>query len=508
LDVTGRSWSGEILYQIFPRSFYDTNGDAIGDLRGIAEKLDYLRDLGVTALWINPIFDSRAYHNYFADSFDSVDTELGSIRDFRALAQAAHKRGMKLLLDMETQYVTDQHRWFLDCFGDPVSDSLVWYNDSAHRMPEPGPFGLDYLSSYDGTRIRLISLDLATNPQVEAQKKVYRYWLDPDGDGVTDDGVDGFRIDHIMDDLDWKQKKTGLLKGFWHPLFASLREVKPTCYVLCEQSDWGFGHEMFESADADAVFALPLMIAIRSLDRDSIAAIVGSTLAHTPPGRDQVTIIENHDFDRFASAVRSDPALLRMGTVLHLTLPGIPCLYYGQEIGMRGMQGDWGSDGNDIPRREAFEWYADSKGKGMATWYAGTGPWWDQSELRSQDGISLEEQLRDSSSLWYFYRKLIRLRKSSAALSAGEFIPLQNTGATTLTFARRSGDERDAERILVIINLGSSEESVDIDLQPVTERSDQHTFRDNPENISFDAARGTSSLAVPAASALLLRLEE
>src|SRR6185437_13565820 len=124
----------EIIYHVFQRSFYDSNGDNIGDLNGLREKLDYLQDLGITSIQLLPLYQSVFYHNYFSDDFYKIDSTLGTMQDYLALVKDVHRRGMKIYMDMETQYVTEDHPWFKSSYNNlksPYSDYLIW-KDSAH----------------------------------------------------------------------------------------------------------------------------------------------------------------------------------------------------------------------------------------------------------------------------------------------------------------------------------------------------------------------------------------
>jgi|GEM_PF-1346200 len=459
-------WEDEIFYQIFPRSFYDSDGDAVGDFEGIEEKLDYLQDLGVTALWLNPVYLARCYHNYFADSFELTDTAFGNNAKFIKLVKAVHSRGMKILLDMETQYIADLHPWYLSSYNDTTSPygRYIWYNGPHNTQPEAGT-----LYSYDGKQIPIITLNFNYPPQREYQKYLYKYWIDPDGNGNFEDGVDGFRIDHIMDDLDYKHQNTNLYAGFWLPLFNAVRARNPRAFFVCEQADWAdYGTAALQNADADAVFTIPLMFGIRTLNKSTILGQIQQTIASTPGGKYQFVIVENHDVTRFASAVGANPGKEKIGAALNLTLKGIPCLYYGQEIGMKGSKGNWGSDGNDIPLREAFEWHRTVAGPGMALWYANTGPWWTSSSLQNNDGISLEEEQIDSSSLWRYYRKLIHMRKDYPALRRGEYVTLMNPAANVLSFARQESSKH-FEAVAIIVNLGDSSQQTAVDFTAVVD---------------------------------------
>ena len=458
------NWKNEVFYQIFPRSFFDSNGDSTGDFNGITQKLDYLKNLGVTGLWLNPITLAHSYHNYFADNFDSTDTEFGHNSDFINLVKAVHAHGMKIFIDMEIQYISGYHLWYTSSYNNPASPygSYIWYNGPNNTQPE-----MFTLYSYDGSQIPCITLRMSTPAYVSYQKRMWAYWMDPNSDGMFDDGVDGFRIDHIMDNLDNRNENTNLFASFWQPLFDTLRSINPDVFFLGEQADWGdYGSTTLTASGADAVFTIPLMFGIRSFDKNTIMSQIGNTLASRPIGKFQFTIIENHDVDRFASVAGGSLAKEKIGAALDLTFDGVPCLYYGQEIGMKGMRGNWGNDGNDIPNREAFKWYATRAGPGMALWYANTGPWWTNSYLHDHDGISVEEQQPDSSSLWNYYRKLILVRKSHTALREGIYLPIVNTADSILSYVRRTtGDS--AETITVIINLGVNTHAVAIDFSQI-----------------------------------------
>ncbi|MCB0296054.1 MAG: alpha-amylase, partial [Calditrichaeota bacterium] len=184
-----------------------------------------------------------------------------------------------------------------------------------------------------------------------------------------------------------------------------------------EQAEWGYGKEYFAKGDLDAVFAFPLYMAVGRFNKQDLMNKIDSTFLSTPAGKHQLVFIENHDTDRFASVVAENPGKLRVGAALNILLKGIPSIYYGQELGMKGVKQEWGpTDANDILRREAFEWYQTVDGPGMALWYRDSGPWWDLTNLRDDDGISLEEQQATPGSLWQFYRQLLTLRREHAAL--------------------------------------------------------------------------------------------
>jgi glycosidase len=435
LTLAGSPWEREVVYQIFPRSFYDSNGDRIGDLRGIAAKVPFLQGLGVTTILLNPIAASPNYHNYFADDFMRIDPEFGTDGDLRALTQVAHRKGMKVLLDMEPQYVTDRHPWMRALARNPNARErdYLWTTGSwlwGRRLPW-----------YDGVDVRVAAVN-PSNPAVRDHvRDAFLKWA-----GL---GIDGFRIDHMMDDLDGKGVKTGLLTNFWRPILQAVRKRHPRAFFVAEQADWGLGREHFARAGVDAVYATVVWDAIKSWNRVKLVKAIRETGEVTPEGRTQFYFVENHDVERFASVVEGDPRKLRTGAVLTFALKGTPSVYYGQELGMRGRKLAGETDGTDIPMRLAYEWTRSREAKGMALWYRDTGPWWSEEFARSDDGISLEEERGQPDSLFAFYRRLIALRKKETALREGtqRVLPHEELVAIERTAKGR--------QVLVLANLSS-----------------------------------------------------
>jgi alpha-amylase len=454
----------EIIYHVFQRSFYDGNGDSQGDLIGLHSKLGYLQQLGVTSILLLPLYQSVYYHNYFASDFKTIDKEFGTMEDFISLVKDLHKRGMKIYLDMETQYVTEDHPWYKEGVGNPKSKyaDYLLYDDSAHNTPESIIFGITELTGYDGSKRKVATVNLYSKKVQEYNYQLFKYWIDPNNDGKFDDGVDGFRLDHMMDDLDGKGKLTNLFKVFWNPLITKLKKINPTIKIVAEQANWGsFGTDYFAKGGVDRVFGFRLQQAIASMDKKKIAAMADSTFSLTPAGDQQVVFIENHDMRRFSDAVGADPGKLRVAAALNLFIGGLPSIYYGQELGMYSRNGKkyGNTDANDIPQREAFEWYKSDTGPGMALWYKDSGPWWTNTNLKPNDDISLEEEKNDSSSLWSFYRKLIRVRKANAALSHGVYRTLKNNNDAILSFSRTTGNKL----VIVAVNLSAGKQEVNID---------------------------------------------
>lgn len=459
----------EVIYHIVLRSFFDSNGDFHGDLNGLKSKLDYLQDLGVTSILLLPLYESDFYHNYFAKDFKMIDPRYGTIDDYLSLVKEIHRRGMKIYMDMEMQYVDEDHPWYKNSYGNKKSafSDYILYTDTANLHPETLIFGISELKSYSGVVKKIAVVNLYSPAVQEYTFNMFRYWMDPNQDGKFDDGVDGFRLDHMMDNLDAKGRLVNLFNRFWSPIFSKLRQINPSVRFIAEQADWNsFGTDYFQKAGVDMVFAFRLRNAIISFSKKNIVAMADSVFNHTPPGKNQVVFIENHDVPRFASEVNRSLLKEKAGAALNLLLGGIPSVYYGQELGMvgKGGFGKFGiSDGNDIPQREAFEWYKADTGKGMALWYKNTGPWWDSTNIHPNDGISLEEERNNPLSLWSFYKQLLTLRKEKTALSIGVYHVILNNNDEVISFIRQDKNSV----LLAAINLSEKNQDATMDFSKI-----------------------------------------
>jgi glycosidase len=412
------------------------------------------------------LYDADCYHNYFANDFEKIDAEFGTMKDYIALVKEVHKRGMKIYLDMETQYITDKHRWWKDAVGNlksPYSNYML-FRDEAHTKPATMIYDLTELNGYDGKKIKITTVNLKSKEVLDYNVNLFSFFVDPDKDGKFDDGADGFRLDHAMDHLDRKPTLTNLFKEFWSPLIQRTKMVNPKIKFVAEQADWNdFGFDYLDKAGVDRVFGFGLQQAMLSFDKQQLINKADTILGMTPKGKEQIIFIENHDIDRSASTLKNDPGKKRVAAAICLLIGGIPSIYYGQEIGMQG-KGGFGiygnTDGNDIPRREAFEWYKSGNGKGMAVWYKNSGAWWDNTNIKADDGVSLEEEQNDNTSLFNFYKTLIRLRQSNSALSTGSYKNAENDNGSVFSFLRDDGKNK----TLVAVNLSGEKQNVNLKL--------------------------------------------
>jgi glycosidase len=458
LPVGESPGADEIFYHVFVRSFRDADGDQIGDLHGLREGLDYIEKLGVTAILLTPVQPSPFYHNYFATSFSDVAAEYGGTRAWFDFVRAAHRRGLKIYMDVEFQYVAGGHPWLESAWHHPSSPYRQWlrWNDSAASSatqadPLASPFGL-FAGAADGSRHAIAFVDLNHAAARQYFQNYLLYWADPAGDGSGVDGVDGYRIDHMMDDLDHLHVVSQLFSNFWTPTIDAVKARRPNLRFLAEQSDWGYGADCLIEGAADSAFAFPLHDALITLQKDAILREVVATTAVTPPGKRQVLFLENHDTDRFMTRVGDDSAKARAGAAILLMLAGDPSVYYGQELGMRGQKGPAeDSDAPDIPRREAFRWKADLETAGSAIWYRSLERVWKARANRSNDGVSEEEEADDPRSLLSWYRQLIAIRRQRSEIRSGaQSFPCAAASAV-LCILRSAG----AERTLLLVNLSN-----------------------------------------------------
>lgn len=455
----------EMVYHIFVRSFADSNGDRQGDLAGIRQHLGHLERLGVTTLMLTPLYPSQFYHNYFADDFEGIDPEFGTMADFRLLVRDLHARGMKIILDEEIQYVSDRHAWRTASAGLPDSPygSFLLYRDAANREPVPTLLGTNDFTVWPGQKRQIFTVNLA-EPSVRSWFAGYlARWADPDGDGDPSDGVDGFRIDHMMDDLDNAGVLKNLLAGFWAPIIAQLHALNPKLEVIAEQADWGDGAAFFIKAGVDRVFAFPIWQAAGKLDAAGFAAAIEQSNMAVPKGRSQLVFTENHDTPRFAHGAKRRAEIIRLGAAITMLTGWVPSLYYGQEIGMSGSRTDayaGNADTRDIPLRQAFRWLPDPMAAGNAPWYrlfpeAYTVP---DSNVPG-DGTSVAEQDKVPGSLLNTYRALAVLRARWPALGHGTTRVVKQEGSLVL-IERAAG----TGKALVLFNFGGEPASAALPL--------------------------------------------
>ena len=401
-----------VWYEIFVRAWYDTDGDGIGDLNGVTAKLDYLKSLGVDGIWLMPINPSPSYHGYDVTDYRAINPQYGTLADFRRLLDEAHKRGIRVIMDLVVNHTSDRHPWFLAA-RDPHDPHHDWYSwagpaTDLHAVSATGgpawhALGRQhYLGIFTG---EMPDLDFDTPAVREAVTGIGRYWLAQ--------GVDGFRLDaarHIYEDFAATADDPALQRrnlAWWRAFHGAMTAVRPEAYLVGEVTrdepkqlaPW-FG-------PLDAVFDFPLATQlIRSAGserNDGLGNLLERIAAAIPAGQD-APFLSNHDQERVMSQLGGNAQHMRTAAAMLLTLPGQPFIYYGEELGMRGRKPD-----PDL--REPMRWHRDPRGAGESRWKrfsAGDGP-----------GVSVEAEHGDAHSLLAWYRMLIGWRRDLPVLRDG-----------------------------------------------------------------------------------------
>jgi len=479
-------WRTAVIYQIYPRSFQDSDGDGVGDLRGIIRRLPHLVELGVDALWLSPIYPSpMADFGYDVSDYTGVDPLFGDMADFDALVEAAHAANLRVILDFVPNHSSDRHPWFIESRVSrepPRRDWYVWRDPA----PDGGPPN-NWLSVFGGGAW---DFDAATgqyyyhaflaaqpdlnwrNPQVRAALyEAMRFWLRR--------GVDGFRIDVI-----WHLIKDDQFRD--NPANPDFKPGDPPYHALIPlyTADRDEVHEVIaEMRDAIKSFPEALLIGEIYLPVERLVTYYGRDLAglHLPfnfsligaPWRAAALkkmvddyeaalpkggwpnwVLGNHDKVRIAS--RIGRAQARNAAILLLTLRGTPTLYYGEEIGMAEVEiapeqardpcarSGSGRDGCRTP----MPWDGGPHGG-----FSDAEPWLPLAPDFKQENVA--NQRDDATSIYGLYRRLTALRRQSKALSIGAYRPVAATG-DVFVFLR----ECDGERIAVALNLGAEATAV------------------------------------------------
>jgi len=436
-------WINRVFYEVFVRSFADGNGDGIGDLKGLTARLDQLNDgnpattsdLGVTGLWLMPTFPSPSYHGYDVTDYRGVNPDYGSLDDMRALVKAAHQRGMAVILDLPLNHTSNRNPWFVDSEapGSAHADWYVWAKE---------PQGNNWFS--DGNRYYyaafgpdLPDLNVA-NPAVTAELTGdAAFWLD-------DVGVDGFRLDaakYMVEDGPTTQN-TPATHAWLGTLRRSLQAKSPGALLLGEVWDTSRISSSYVPSDLDMTFdftvASGYVDAAGSGDASSIGRILAKVTTLYPTG-EFGAFLTNHDMDRVATTLKGDTGKLRLAAEMLLTGPGVPFVYYGEEIGMTGQK-------PDERIRTPMRWDASEPTAG----FSNHAPW----EALSGDaaGVNVATEAADPASLLSTYRELIRLRGAHAALSAGTYSDVTADGAGVYAAVRSAP----GETALVVANVSDA----------------------------------------------------
>ena len=526
-------WQTGIIYQIYPRSFQDTNQNGTGDLSGIIQRLDYLEWLGVQAVWLSPIFPSPMDDfGYDVKDYTGVDPLFGTMADFDQLLELTHRKGMKLLLDLVPNHTSYQHLWFQESRSsrdNPKRDWYIWKDaapaaegESARRVPNnwQSVFGGPAWEWDDTTQQYYYHAFLKEqpdlnwrNPDVQrAMLAVMQFWLDK--------GVDGFRVDVI-----WHLIKDELFRD--NPPNPDYKEGEPDekRYLRVYSEDRPMVHEViadmralvdryddrlligeiylpvdrlvtyYGKDNAGVHFPFNFKLVTTDWQVDKIYALINHYEGHLAPNNWPNWVLGNHDQPRIVS--RASERQARLAAILLFTLRGTPIMYYGDEIGMHDVvvpperQQDMKnteSDTNRDPQRTPMQW-TDEPFAGFST----VEPWLPVANDYSQRNVS--QQQDDPDSMISFYRQLITLRQQESALQVGAFVP-RGLERSLMQYDRTYQDST----LRVVLNFGT---------EPVHYSADTDTRGEIVFSSSGESNQqyGENGFDVEAEEALVIRLK-
>ena len=446
------------FYQVFVGSFSDSNGDGIGDLRGVINRFDYLNDgnmlsetsLGVQGIWLSPIFSSPSYHKYDASDYYTLDWRFGTEEDLKELIALCKERNVKLILDLAINHTSSQHPWFLEfkqarATGDTENPYYDYYSCVTTAEKQNGVqyqkiAGVDcwYECNFSGEMPEL-NFD---NPTVRDETlKIAKYYLDL--------GVDGFRFDAVKYIY---FGDTAQSVDFWEWYMAQLRAIKPDIY--CVGECWSGDNEILEyysamncfnfaTSQAEGIFASAAKGSYINKYTNYITSLQNK-VEGTNPDAMLMPFLSNHDMDRIAGAFATENNM-KMAANLYLLCAGSPVIYYGEEIGMRGSRGGENTDAN---RRLAMLWGDEDLIRNPV---GSTYP------EKNQIKTTVADQLEDENSMLRYYCKLLTIRHKYPAIARGQYTALnggKNLGGFSIAY--------EGETLGVLHNTSTEEISCDL----------------------------------------------
>ncbi|MBP9690507.1 DUF3459 domain-containing protein [Candidatus Woesebacteria bacterium] len=488
------SWRGRAVYQIYPRSFNDSNSDGVGDINGITAKLDYLKELGVTALWLSSIYCSPMHDfGYDISDYYRVDPLFGNLEDFDRLLKQAHKRDIKIMMDFVPNHTSQEHEWFKKSRESKTNSKRDWY---IWKKPKAngGPPN-NWLSQFGGSawefdekteEYYLHSFDVSQpdlnwrNPHVVSEIiSIMRFWLDR--------GVDAFRVDvayHLYKDPFFRDEPDNpQYKINVHSQYNSLSHIYTVAlpetlemlkklngvvdlyedrFMVCEIYTFLkeivnlyriIDHQGFAPFNF-SFLSLPWNAQAHKQFIDEFDEMVGNEYVPT-------YVLGSHDFPRIVSKLGEKQA--RTAAVLQLTLRGIPFIYYGEELGMKNREipkdkikdpialNTSGTAFGRDPVRTPMQWDTT-----QFAGFSGVEPWLPlETEFRSRN-VAIEKQ--DSTSFLNLYTSLLKLRNTRASLTEGKYIPVAFSNPEIFGFFRR--DAR--EETFVLANFSSAAQELEL----------------------------------------------
>lgn len=446
------------VYEIFVASFQDSDGDSRGDLSGILEKLDYIQTLHPKGIWLMPIHPSPSYHKYDVVDYYGVDPSYGTLEDVEHLAAALNQRGIALILDLVINHTSSEHPWFLSarqslpiepcgqdvcphrnlCRAHNPYVGYYLFTQGSGKHPVPGAEGWYYYSNF-GYHMPDLNLD---NPKVlEEITAISHFWLDK--------GVKGFRLDAVIHFHEQNGEKNAAFLSWFNQMVKSHTQ---DAYIVAEAwADRGTIDNLYRSG-IDSLFDFPLsgadgelVKALRAKDGAGLAQRIAQRnrdLKDKFPAAQNAPFLGNHDTGRIAGVLRRDFGSLKLAAALYLLQPGVPFVYYGEEVGMTG-------SGRDENKRLPMLWQGDGQHLTLPPAEA------DQPQRQT---LGVKEQEADPASLLAYYRALLAARAQCPEMARGRVEALDTGHAAVAAYM--VSDEKGSCAILH--NLGDETISLDI----------------------------------------------
>jgi alpha-amylase len=446
-------------YEIFVGSFYDSDGDGMGDLKGVEEKLDYISDLGCNGIWLMPIMPSPTYHKYDTTDYEAVDEAYGTADDFKELASACHEKGIRLIIDVAMNHSSSQHPWFTQACeylaglkaGEKPDDTVCPYVDYYHFSDKqegttyyavPGSSSWWYEGSFWS---EMPDLNLKSPAVQKEFEEVADYWIDL--------GVDGFRMDAAMH---YEENATNANCDILNKLYTYCKEKNPQFYMVSEV--WASENVIadYYASGTPSMFNFDAGTAkgalVNAVRKGDPVSLVNSMLKYQNdfsqknPDYIDAPFLSNHDMARIANTLVNDPDKIKTAAGLLMTMNGSPFVYYGEEIGMNS------SGTKDENKRIPMVWSkTDTTGmtKGPADMDAGI-----ESPFPAED-----EQEKDKDSILSYYKNALRLRNQNPEIARGtiekvESLCKDSQAAITKTYQDST--------IGIVYNLGEGNDTVDL----------------------------------------------
>ncbi len=492
-------WESAIFYQIWPRSFYDSDADGHGDFNGMTQKLPYLQDLGVNALWLTPMFEAPSYHGYDFTEFYQVENDYGSMAEFEAFIKAADDKGMKVILDLVINHISSNHEWFQRSANNeaPYADYFIWRDD----MPKAGSgWGHAWSNNdqpnavwhWNETRQQYYygafgasqpDLNLRHPDVVAEMEKMAKFWLDK--------GVAGFRLDAVRFAMEGgadAQADTDETIAYWQHFNQYVKSVDPEAYLVGEAwadipvaakyfgegkgLDQGFDFEvgykilglLKPDASGEAQFGtMQSNQQVSKVDANVLKQNLQQRIDSTAPLDFFAPFLTNHDQERVAYQLAEHDDKAKLAAAMLFSSPGTPYIYYGEEIGLTQ-----GGTGHDVYKRAPMQWNNSNQAgftQAQTSWVEQAElfgdnytQWWPEylaQQINAADR-NVKTQQAQSNSLWRLYQHLIALKKQRPELGIKGSYELTQHSNGLVEITR----ELNGSKSMFVLNLTANPQSV------------------------------------------------